>query len=60
MVFRNKKTNRSDKYFGAATISEWKQALLTPDVFRFVVAKAIQDGGFEFVEFTPTEFMQSL
>jgi hypothetical protein len=52
-----KLTDRTDDYFGAATLTEWEQALKTPDYFRFVIAIRHSDE-FEFREFTPDEFMQ--
>ncbi len=58
--FEIKMTNaQKDKsYFGAATITEWKQALNTPEHFRFVIAyKGTEEGEFEFKEYTPQEFM---
>lgn len=55
--FEIKKTSHKDKYFGAATLTEWVQALKDPDHFRFVVA--IEDGSdFTFIEYTPDEFME--
>lgn len=56
--FEIKKTNHSDKCFGAATVTEWEQAIRTPERFRFIVA--ISDDGdetFTFREYTPSEFM---
>ena len=44
--------------FGAATITEWEQALNTPDYFFFVMAWHNGDGIFEFCEYTPNEFMR--
>ena len=58
--FEIKMTTHSDKYFGAATFTEWEQAFNTPDTYRFVVA--IKDAnhpiGFEFIELTPEEMMK--
>lgn len=49
---------RGEAYFGAATITEWRQALKTPNCFRFVIAYAgAAEGEFEFKEYTPAEFM---
>lgn len=57
--FEIKKTSRKKRYFGAATFTEWAQAFRTPEVFRFVVAKTNEDETeFEFVSYTPAEFMQ--
>lgn len=54
-----KKTSHHYKYFGTATLTEWKQALKTPDRFRFVVAIANSDDTeFEFVEYTPQQFLE--
>ncbi len=56
--FEIKMTKRQDVYFGAATLTEWKQAVTDPDHFRFVVAKTNDDESeFEFLEYTPDEFM---
>lgn len=55
--FEIKKTSHKDKYFGAATLTEWVQALKDPGHFRFVVA--IEDGDdFSFIEYSPAEFME--
>lgn len=55
--FEIKKTSHKDKYFGAATLTEWLQADMDPDHFRFVVA--IEDGDdFTFIEYTPAEFRE--
>ena len=57
--FEIKMTKRPDTYFGAATLTEWKQAIADPDHFRFVVAKTDDaESRFEFLEFTPEQFMQ--
>ena len=54
-----KMTKRTDVYFGAATLTEWKQAVADPDHFRFVVAKTNEEESeFEFLEYTPEEFMK--
>ena len=56
--FEIKMTRRTEVYFGAATLTEWKQALTDPEHFRFVVAKTDEaEEEFEFIEFTPEEFM---
>ena len=53
-----KMTTKPDVYFGAATLTEWRQALKDPEHFRFIVAKTDYAGmGFEFLEYTPEEFM---
>lgn len=56
--FEIKMTKRTDVYFGAATLTEWKQAVADPEHFRFVVAKTNEaETEFEFLEYTPEEFM---
>ena len=56
--FEIKMTKRRKSYFGAATLTEWKQALVDPEHFRFVVAKTNdEESEFDFIEFTPDEFM---
>lgn len=53
-----KMTKKTDNYFGAATLTEWKQAFADPEHFRFVVAKTNEEESeFEFIEYTPEEFM---
>lgn len=55
--FEIKKTTK-DKYFGAATLTEWAQACATPNNYVFVVAKTDEkEQDFVFYEFTPEEFM---
>jgi len=57
--FEIKMTKRSDVYFGAATLTEWRQALADPEHFRFVVARTDEaEEEFEFIEYTPAEFME--
>ena len=56
--FEIKMTKRRDVYFGAATLTEWEQAVADPEHFRFVVAKTDdEEKEFEFLEYTPEEFM---
>ena len=56
--FEIKMTKRRDVYFGAATLTEWEQAVADPEHFRFVVAKTDdEEKEFEFLEYTPKEFM---
>lgn len=56
--FEIKMTKRSKSYFGAAILTEWKQAMADPEHFRFVVAKTDEkESDFEFIEYTPKEFM---
>lgn len=55
--FELKTTTKNDKYFGAATETEWAQALETPETFRFVVV--IEDNeGMKFKMFEPNDFMK--
>lgn len=53
-----KTASRGKAYFGAATITEWQQALETPDHYKFVIAYTdAEEESFEFVEYTPAQFM---
>jgi hypothetical protein len=54
------KMTKSDKNcFGAATLTEWEQALKTPNEFKFIIARTDRDENiFEFLEFTPKEFLK--
>jgi Holliday junction resolvase len=57
--FEIKMTKKKTKYFGAATLTEWVQAFKTPNHFKFVIAKTDEkEDSFEFMEFTPEEFMK--
>lgn len=56
--FEIKMTTHRDRYFGAATMTEWIQALKDPEHFRFVVAIDLGDGKWDFREYTPAEFME--
>ena len=58
--FEIKMTTHRDKYFGAATFTEWEQAFKTPETYRFVIAikDEAQATGFEFIELTPEQMMQ--
>jgi hypothetical protein len=57
--FEIKMTHQEDRYFGAATQTEWAQAFKDPAHFRFVVAIADEaDEHFRFIEYTPAEFME--
>ena len=57
--FEIKMTRHADRYFEAATQTEWRQALADPDHFRFVVVIADEaDENFQFIEYTPAEFME--
>lgn len=52
------KTANGKAYFGAATLTEWHQALQTPEHFWFVVAYTDEEEKkFTFKKFTPDEFM---
>jgi hypothetical protein len=55
--FEIKFTKASDKYFGAATLTEWEAALEFEQRFWFVVA-FVRDARWLFHEYTPAEFMQ--
>ena len=56
--FEIKKTAKTDSYFGAATVTEWAQAIKTPNHYRFVIAKTdAAEEEFSFVELTPEEMM---
>ena len=57
--FEIKMTRQQDRYFGAATQTEWRQAFKDPAHFRFVVVIADEkDEHFRFIEYTPAEFME--
>lgn len=58
--FEIKMTTHRDKYFGAATFTEWEQAFKTPETYRFVIAikDEAQATGFEFIELTPEQMIQ--
>jgi hypothetical protein len=56
--FEIKKTAQTDKYFGAATMTEWKQALEDSDHYRFVIAIDLGEGTWDFREYTPSELMK--
>jgi Holliday junction resolvase len=57
--FEIKKTTKTDNYFGAATLTEWAQAIKTPDHYRFVIAKTDEtEEEFSFIELTPAEMME--
>src|SRR5690349_10124314 len=53
--FEIKYTSKSDRYFGAATLTEWEAALQHEGRFRFVIATETTKG-WQFVEYTPEEF----
>ncbi len=55
--FEIKCTRKKDKYFGAATLTEWIQAAKDPRHFLFVVA--CEDGGsWSFQEYDPESFIE--
>jgi hypothetical protein len=57
--FEIKMTKQVNNYFGAATMTEWKEAIRNPDTFKFVIAKTDdKENDFEFKEFTPDEFIK--
>ena len=57
--FEVKMTKRENTYFGAATTTEWAQALKTPDRYHFVVVQTDdEEKEFRFREYTPEEFLQ--
>lgn len=56
-LFEIKCTSQATKYFGSATLTEWRAAIQSPDRYRFVVACNMKDG-WKFEQYTPAEFMQ--
>ena len=56
--FEIKMTRKTDKYFGAATITEWEQALKDPNHFFFVVAIQEDSKITKFIKYTPSEFLR--
>ena len=57
--FEIKQTTQEKNYFGAATETEWEQAFVDPDHFRFVIAQTNKSQTkFNFIEYTPDEFIQ--
>ena len=57
--FEIKMTKQVNSYFGAATMTEWKEAIRNPNTFKFVIAKTDEnEENFEFIEFTPDEFLK--
>lgn len=55
--FEIKFTKKNEKYFGAATLTEWEAALQFEQRFSFVIA-FVRDEIWVFHEYTPAEFMQ--
>lgn len=56
--FEIKMTRKQDVYFGAATLTEWEQAFKTPNNFFFVVAIYRGEKLFDFVRYTPKQFLE--
>jgi Holliday junction resolvase len=57
--FEIKMTKQTEVYFGAATLTEWHQAIKTPNNYKFVIA--ITDSleeNFEFKVYSPDDFME--
>lgn len=56
--FEIKMTMQKEKYFGAATFTEWEEAFNNPENYTFVIAKTNEsEDSFEFTELSPEEFM---
>ena len=55
--FEIKFTKQSQKYFGAATLTEWEAAICFENRFFFVIA-FMRNGEWIFHEYTPSEFME--
>lgn len=55
--FEIKFTRQKEKYFGAATLTEWAAAIENPNHFWFVIAIEKKDG-WEFIKYSPSEFME--
>ena len=55
--FELKFTNQKDKYFGAATLTEWECAINNQDKFFFVIAR-LEENKWIFDRFSPKEFIQ--
>jgi Holliday junction resolvase len=56
--FEIKKTSQKEVYFGAATLTEWFEAVENETNYMFVIAKEIAENEFEFIEYTPEQFLQ--
>jgi hypothetical protein len=55
--FEVKYTGQAERYFGAATLTEWKAALEHEENYRFVIeSKRVEEWIFR--EYTPSEFME--
>ncbi|MDD5202546.1 MAG: DUF3883 domain-containing protein [Sulfurimonas sp.] len=55
--FEIKFTTKEQKYFGAATLTEWKSAIENQDTYHFVIA-IIKNDSWIFTKYTCDEFMQ--
>ena len=55
--FEIKFTNQKDKYFGAATLTEWECVINNLDNFLFVVSRQ-EDNKWIFDRFSPKEFIK--
>lgn len=55
--FEIKMTEKTDKYFGAATETEWAKAVEADDKYRFVIVQQLE-GKFRFLELTRAELMR--
>jgi len=55
--FEIKFTNQKEKYFGAATLTEWEAALDDNNEYCFVIAMKTQNE-WEFIEYAPNELME--
>ena len=56
--FEIKKTSNKEKYFGAATLTEWVGALENKSNYFFVVALSLGNEEWEFTKYTPDEFIK--
>lgn len=58
--FEIKMTKKTDVYFGAATFTEWEQAFITPETYRFIIAieTSGEEDEFDFIELTPSQLME--
>jgi hypothetical protein len=56
--FEIKMTKQKDRYFGAATLTEWEAAIKNPQHYKFVIAQTNDNLTFNFIEYTPEEFME--
>ena len=56
--FEIKKTSKEKLYFGAATLTEWAEAVENSEHYKFVVAKERNETDFDFIEYTPEELLE--